>query len=102
MSENKPRYRRTILGYKQYLILKAIKEIEDKGEDPYYMKIYKMYGGKVVWAYITTVVSMFEKAGLVTIEPKGRVKVIKLTDKGKRVLECAEEIMKLINFEPEL
>ena len=45
-------------------------------------------------SYVWLVVKKFEQAGLVETEVEGRTKIIRLTDKGYRVSQLIEEIVK--------
>lgn len=101
MNRRRKRVRRTILGYKQYLILKKIQELEDKGEDVYIARLAKELKGSVVWGYIVLVIGKFEKKGLITTETKGRIRFIKLTDKGREAIRLAEKLMEVMGFNPE-
>ncbi|MFH0885389.1 MAG: hypothetical protein V1861_06800 [Candidatus Micrarchaeota archaeon] len=49
-------------------------------------------GSDTTYVYVTKLVSNFQKSGLVTIEPKGKKRIVKLTDKGMRVAKSIEEL----------
>lgn len=99
--KNRKRLRRTVLGYKQYLVLKTIDELEKKGEPVYFSKLANELKGKVVWGYIVSVIDMFEKRGLLETESKGRLRFVKLTDRGREALRLAERLIEIMNFDPE-
>lgn len=43
-------------------------------------------------SYVWLLVNKFEEAGLVTCEMDGRTRIIRLTDKGRKVAECIKDI----------
>jgi len=49
-------------------------------------------GSDTTYVYVTKLISRFQKNGLVTIEPKGNKRIVKLTDKGMRVAKSIEEL----------
>jgi len=49
-------------------------------------------GSDTTYVYVTKLISRFQKSGLVTIEPKGKKRIVKLTDKGMRVAKSIEEL----------
>jgi predicted transcriptional regulator len=47
---------------------------------------------ETTYVYVTKLVSEFEKNGLVTIEPKGKKRIVRLTEKGMRVANAIDEL----------
>ena len=45
------------------------------------------------YVYVTKLVSRFQKNGLVIIEPKGKKRIIRLTEKGMGVANTIHELM---------
>jgi predicted transcriptional regulator len=45
------------------------------------------------YVYVTKLVSRMQKEGLVTIEPKGRKRLVKLTEKGMKVANAIAELV---------
>ena len=45
------------------------------------------------YVYVTKLVSRFQKSGLVIIEPKGKKRIIRLTEKGMGVANTIHELM---------
>lgn len=48
------------------------------------------------YSHAVKILQTLEILGLVVFEKKGRIKLIKLTKKGKDVADCIEEIKKLV------
>ncbi len=46
--------------------------------------------------YMSRVLEKFRKAGLITIEKKGRTKSVEMTEKGKRITNHLKKIVRLI------
>lgn len=44
------------------------------------------------YVYVTKLVSHLQKSGFVTIEPRGKKRIVKLTDKGMKVAKAIEEL----------
>lgn len=44
------------------------------------------------YSHTVKILQEMEKASLVTFEKHGRIKIIKLTDKGQKIAECIEKI----------
>lgn len=44
------------------------------------------------YVYVTGLVSRLQKSGLVMIEPKGKKRIVKLTEKGMKVAKAIEEL----------
>lgn len=98
--------RRVLVGWKEYLILKTIQELEDearkKNEEPviYYSRLAKELKDKVVWAYIVKTLNKHIKAGTLEAKDAGRIKIIKLTDKGREYIRCVEKIIEILGANP--
>lgn len=45
------------------------------------------------YVYVTKLVSQMQKEGLATIEPKGKKRIVKLTEKGMKVANAIAELM---------
>ena len=45
------------------------------------------------YVYVTKLVSRMQKEGLVTTEPKGRKRLVKLTEKGMKVANAITELV---------
>ncbi|MDD5171409.1 MAG: hypothetical protein PHF60_00030 [Candidatus ainarchaeum sp.] len=46
----------------------------------------------ITYVYVTKLVSRLQKGGFVTIEPKGKKRIVKLTEKGMKVAKAIEEL----------
>ena len=99
--KKKRRIRRTIVGYKQYLILKKIDELEKEGKPVYFSLLASELRGKVVWGYIVAVVRDFERRGLIDTESVGRLRIIHMTDRGREALRLIERLIDIMGFNPE-
>ncbi len=44
------------------------------------------------YVYVTKLVSQLQKNGFVTIEPRGKKRIVKLTEKGMTVAKAIEEL----------
>ena len=49
---------------------------------------------ETTYVYVTRLMSLLSERGLVVIEPKGKKKIVKLTDKGSKVAASISELMK--------
>jgi predicted transcriptional regulator len=59
-------------------------------ESAYLSEIAKETG--TTYVYITNFVSRLKEKGLVLVEPKGKKKMVKLTEKGRELASHVEEI----------
>jgi len=50
----------------------------------------------ITYVYAAHMLSSFEKAGLVSFEAKGRVKVVRLTEKGGRLAAALDEAVRIL------
>jgi predicted transcriptional regulator len=48
------------------------------------------------YVYVTKLVTQMQKDGLVSIEPKGKKKMVRLTEKGARVANAIHELKNII------
>jgi predicted transcriptional regulator len=49
-------------------------------------------GSDTTYVYVTGLVSNLQKAGLVTVEAKGKKRVVRLTERGMRVAKSIEDL----------
>lgn len=94
MTEKNNGDRRILLSMKQYLVLKTIEEMG--GRDIYYSQIVARMNNKITWAHAVRILKEFEKMGIINTAKMGRVRIIELTDKGKRLIKLADEIAELL------
>ncbi len=76
------------------IILKIL-ETEERGEVAYPLNISKMVGSP--YSYISKVLTEFENHALIESEFRGRVRVIKLTEDGRRVAEMLKELKDILS-----
>ncbi len=50
------------------------------------------------YVYVTKLMSGLAQKGFVTIEPKGKKRIVKLTDKGLKVANIIDDLMKQIQM----
>ena len=48
------------------------------------------------YVYVTRLVTSLQKEGLVAIEPKGKKKIVRLTEKGMKVANAIHELKNMI------
>ncbi len=48
------------------------------------------------YVYVTRLVTQLQKEGLVVVEPKGKKRMVKLTEKGARVANAIHELKNMI------
>ena len=53
-------------------------------------------GSDTTYVYVTKLMSELSKNGVVTIEPKGKKRIVRLTDKGARVANAIFELRKML------
>lgn len=53
-------------------------------------------GSDTTYVYVTKLMSELSKNGIVTIEPKGKKRIVRLTDKGARVANAIFELRKML------
>jgi predicted transcriptional regulator len=46
----------------------------------------------ITYVYVTKLVSQLQAGGFVSIEPKGKKRIVKLTEKGMKVAKAIEEL----------
>lgn len=64
-------------------------------ESPWHLsKLAK--GSDTTYVYVTKLVTQMQKEGLVTIEPKGKKRMVRLTEKGMRVANAIHELKNII------
>ncbi|MEM4390215.1 MAG: hypothetical protein QXG98_06195 [Candidatus Micrarchaeia archaeon] len=51
----------------------------------------------VTYVYAARTLSAWEKFGLVTFEAKGRVKMVRLTEKGARLAAALDELVRMVS-----
>lgn len=68
--------------------------LKDGSQGWYLSKLAKESGATYV--HTTKTISRFEKAGLVTFETKGRIKLLRLTEKGVLLAKLLEDVNKKI------
>ena len=71
---------------------KMLVSLKDVEEEWYISKLAKKSGATYV--YTTKIVSIFRKNGLIEIEAEGRVKKIRLTDRGIELANALEEFIR--------
>jgi predicted transcriptional regulator len=49
-------------------------------------------GSDTTYVYVTKLISTLQKSGFVTIEARGKKRIVKLTDKGMKVAQAVEEL----------
>lgn len=49
-------------------------------------------GSETTYVYVTKLISHLQKNGLVTIEARGKKRIVKLTERGMRVAKSIEEL----------
>lgn len=76
-------------------IMLKILEAEEKEKDPYPLGISKEVGSP--YSYISKVLSEFEANALIESEFKGRVRVVKFTEDGKKIAEMLRDLKKELN-----
>ncbi len=47
---------------------------------------------ETTYVYVTKLVAALQKEGFVSVEPKGKKRVVKLTDKGMKAAKAIEEL----------
>lgn len=48
------------------------------------------------YVYVTKLITQLQKEGIVTIEPKGKKRIVKLTEKGAKVANTIHELKNII------
>lgn len=86
--------KRTIISMKQYLILKTIEQMG--GKDIYLSQIVARTQNQVTWAYTIRVINELHKKGIINAVKKGRLRVVELTEKGRRLIKLIDEIVELL------
>lgn len=66
--------------------------LKDPNTQWYLSKIAKNTG--TTYMFVTHLISNLQKSGFVTLETKGKKRMIKLTEKGEKVANLLEEIKK--------
>jgi predicted transcriptional regulator len=51
---------------------------------------------ETTYVYVTKFVSDLSRKGLVIIEPKGKMRIVKLTEKGAKIANMLEELKQLL------
>lgn len=92
--DNKRSGPRALISYKQYEVLKAIKELG--GRDIYITQVAAKLNDKVTWAHTLRTLKQFDKMGLISTAKKGRVRLIELTPKGKEALQLMDRLVVLL------
>jgi predicted transcriptional regulator len=49
-------------------------------------------GSDTTYVYVTKLVSNLQKEGIVAVEPKGKKRLVKLTEKGMRIAKAIEDL----------
>jgi len=49
-------------------------------------------GSDTTYVYVTHLISTLQKGGIVTIEPKGKKRMVKLTEKGSKIASAIYEL----------
>jgi len=47
---------------------------------------------ETTYVYVTKLISGLQKAGIVTIEPKGKKRMVRLTERGMKVAKAIDEL----------
>ncbi|RLI78612.1 ArsR family transcriptional regulator [Archaeoglobales archaeon] len=76
-------------------IMLKILEAEKSDKDPYPLGISKEVGSP--YSYISKVLSEFEANALIESEFKGRVRVVRFTEDGRKIAEMLRELKKELN-----
>ncbi len=64
-------------------------------ESPWHLsKLAK--GSDTTYVYVTKLVTQMQKEGLVTVEAKGKKRMVRLTEKGTRVANAIHELKNII------
>lgn len=71
-------------------ILVKILEAEENGEEPYPLGISKEIGSP--YSYISKVLSEFEANALIESEFKGRIRVVRFTEDGRKIAELLRQL----------
>lgn len=76
-------------------IMLKILEAEERDKDPYPLGISKEVGSP--YSYISKVLSEFEANALIESEFKGRVRVVKFTEDGRKIAEMLRDLKRELN-----
>ena len=86
---------RMFLHDKTVQIILKILETEERGEVAYPLSISKMVGSP--YSYISKVLTEFENHALIESEFKGRTRIIRLTEDGRKVAEMLKELKDVLS-----
>jgi len=81
---------------KLYHVLKILNLLSFDGNVPYINQAYKILVKKeqpaLSYSFFQSFVGYMERKGLVTTEKKGRNRMVKITEKGKKLLNLLEQV----------
>jgi predicted transcriptional regulator len=70
---------------------KIMTTLKDAGTDWHLSKLAK--STDTTYVYVTKLVSKLEEAEMVTVEPKGKRRIVRLTEKGLKIANAIDELM---------
>lgn len=78
-----------------FLRIKPVKIILSLRQENNCSKI--AYNNKITYSHVAKLLPSFREKGLITLKKEGRTNKANLTDKGKNLLRCLEEILTILD-----